>query len=86
VSLVRPAGSRTTWAKRCGSAPRLNQRRLGVFEQMPPAAEELVRRAEELKQEGNELHVNKHYEAAVGKYALAKAQILNSTLYGNFIS
>jgi hypothetical protein len=57
-----------------------------VFEQMPPAAEELVRRAEELKQEGNELHVNKHYEAAVGKYALAKAQILNSTLYGNFIS
>jgi hypothetical protein len=44
-----------------------------VFEQIPPAAEELVRRAEGLKHEGNELHVNKHYEAAVGKYALAKA-------------
>ena len=49
--------------------------RLRWREQMPPAAEELVRRAEVLKQEGNELHVNKQYEAAVAKYAEAKTNL-----------
>jgi len=41
--------------------------------QMPAGIEELVRRAELLKQEGNELHINKEYEAAVAKYVSAKA-------------
>lgn len=42
---------------------------------MPPAAEELVRRAQSLKQEGNELHINKEYKAAVAKYAAAKSDL-----------
>ena len=45
------------------------------LEQMPPAAEELVRRAQGLKEEGNELHINKQYEAAVAKYAEAKENL-----------
>jgi hypothetical protein len=32
---------------------------------MPPAVEELLRRAESLKQEGNELHINKEYAAGL---------------------
>jgi hypothetical protein len=36
-----------------------------LFVQMPPAVEELLRRAESLKQEGNELHINKEYAAGL---------------------
>jgi len=42
---------------------------------MPDSVEELVRRAESLKQEGNELHINKEYDAAVAKYVMAKAHL-----------
>ena len=51
------------------------------LEQMPPAAEELVRRAQGLKEEGNELHINKDYEAAVAKYEEAKATLTTSTAW-----
>lgn len=44
-------------------------------EQMPPAIQELLKRAQTLKQEGNELHINKEFAAAVAKYEEAKAAL-----------
>ena len=32
---------------------------------MPPAVEEVLRRAESLKQEGNQLHINEEYVAGI---------------------
>jgi hypothetical protein len=34
---------------------------------MPPAVEEVLRRAESLKQEGNQLHINEEYVAGIIK-------------------
>ena len=48
---------------------------------MPPATEELLCRAEKLKQDGNEMHINKNYEAAVAKYEEAKATLTTSTAW-----
>jgi len=45
---------------------------------VPPATVELLRRAEKLKQEGNELHINKEYAEAVAKYEEAKAALATS--------